>query len=85
MSADVWNEECLGTLLRALRPAPTGWVVAATQLPRLRVVLDDLVERAEADAEFRAAVVADLEAAFSREGVEPTRLALDELRDRLAP
>jgi len=85
MSADAWNEERLGTLLRALRPAPTGWVDAATQLPRLRAVLDDLVERAEADAEFRAALVADLEAAFSREGIEPTDRALEELRDRLSP
>jgi len=85
MSADAWNEERLGTLLRALRPAPTGWVDAATQLPRLRAVLDDLVERAEADAEFRAALVADLEAAFSREGIEPTDRAIEELRDRLSP
>ena len=85
MSADAWNEERLGTLLRALRPAPTGWVDAATQLPRLRAVLDDLVERAEADAEFRAALVADLEAAFSREGIEPTDRAIEELRHRLSP
>jgi hypothetical protein len=84
MSADAWNEERLGTLLRALRPAPTGWVDAAAQLPRLRAVLDDLVGRAEADAEFRAALVADLEAAFSREGIEPTERALEELRHRLS-
>jgi hypothetical protein len=84
MRGDAWNEERLGALLRVLRPAPAGWVDAAAQLPRLRIVLDELVERAEADAEFRAALVADLEAAFSREGVEPTERALDELRARLA-
>jgi hypothetical protein len=85
MRANAWNEERLGELLRLLRPAPAGWVDAAAQLPRLRSVLDDLVERAEADAEFRAALVADLEAAFSREGVAPTERALDELRARLSP
>ena len=84
MSADAWNEERLGELLGLLRPAPAGWVDAASQLPRLRTVLDDLVERAEADAEFRAALVADLEAAFSRAGVEPTEQALEEIRSRLS-
>ena len=29
MSANAWNEERLGELLRLLRPAPTGWVAAA--------------------------------------------------------
>ena len=84
MNADAWNEERLGELLRALRPAPAGWAGAAAQLPRLRMVVNELVERAEADAKFRAALVADLEAAFSREGVVPTDRALDELRARLS-
>ena len=84
MSAIAWNEERLGELLRLLGPAPTGWVEAAAQLPRLRAVLDDLVERAEADAAFRAALVADLEAGLAREGVEPNERALSELRARLA-
>jgi hypothetical protein len=47
-------------------------------------VLDDLVARAEADAEFRAALVADLEATLAREGVEPSPRVLDELRRRIA-
>ena len=84
MSANAWNEERLGELLRLLRPAPTGWVEAAAQLPRLRAVFDDLVARAEADAAFRAELVADLEAALAREGVEPTERALVELRARLS-
>ena len=84
MSANAWNEERLGELLRLLRPAPDGWVEAAAELPRLRAVLDDLVERAEADAAFRAALVADLEAALAREGVEPTERTLTELRTRLS-
>jgi len=84
MSANAWNEERLGELLRLLVPAPIGWVEAAAQLPHLRTVLDDLVERAEADAAFRTALVADLEAALAREGVEPTERALGELRARLS-
>ena len=84
MSANAWNEERLGELLRLLRPAPTGWVEAASQLPRLRAVFDDLVARAEADAAFRAELIANLEAALAREGVEPTERALGELRARLS-
>jgi hypothetical protein len=84
MSANAWTEQRLGELLRLLRPAPTGWVEAAAQLPRLRAVLDDLVARAEADAAFRAAVVADLEAALSREGIEPTPATVRALALRLS-
>jgi hypothetical protein len=84
MSANAWNEERLGELLRLLRPAPEGWVEAAAQLPGLRAVLDDLVARAESDAAFREALVADLEATLAREGVEPTERTLTELRSRLS-
>jgi hypothetical protein len=84
MSENPWNEERLGVLLRLLRPAPRGWVEAAAELPRLRAVLDDLVERAETDAAFRATVVADLEAALAREGVEPTARLVRELQTRLS-
>ncbi len=83
MSAHSWNEERLAELLALLKPPPQGWVEAAAQLPALRAMLEDLVARAERDAEFRAALVADLEAALAREGVEPTRRVLDELRARL--
>jgi hypothetical protein len=83
MSDGAWNEERLGQLLRLLRPAPRGWVDAAAQLPRLRDVMDDLVRRAEEDAAFREALLADLEAALAGEGVEPTRRALTALRTRL--
>ncbi len=84
MSENAWNEERLAGLLRLLKPAPQGWVEAAAELPRLRAVLDDLVERAEADAVFRAALIADLEAVLAREGVEPTPRFVDALRSRLA-
>jgi hypothetical protein len=84
MSENAWNEERLAGLLRLLKPAPQGWVEAAAELPRLRAVLDDLVERAEADAAFRAALIADLEATLAREGVEPTPRLVAVLRTRLA-
>jgi hypothetical protein len=44
--------------------------------------MDDIVARAEQDAEFQAALVADLEAALAAEGYEPSRPLLDELRKR---
>ena len=79
MSENTWNEEDLGKLLGLLKPAPRAWVDAAAELPRLRAVLDDLVERAEADAAFRSVVIADLEAALAREGVQPTTRRLEVL------
>ena len=84
MSEAAWTEEELGRLLAALRPAPRGWVEAAAQLPHLRLVIDELVERAEADAAFRAALSADLESAVAGEGVEPTERIIRELRTRLS-
>ena len=84
MSAESpWNEERLAELLALLKPPPTGWIEAAAELPRLRVVLDDIVSRAEADAELRQALIADLEATLAREGVEPTPQIVDEVRKRL--
>ena len=78
------DEVRLGELLRALPPAPEGWVEAAQQLPRARAELDDIVSRAVADAEFRRALVEDLEAALRAEGYEPEAMPLDELRRRLS-
>jgi hypothetical protein len=79
-----YDIERLARLIGMLPPAPEAWVRAAQELPAARRGLDQLVARAEADAEFRAALVADLEAALQAEGVEPTRLVLHELRRRLA-
>jgi hypothetical protein len=79
-----YDEERLAELLRALPPAPTGWVEAAQELPAARRSLSELVERARADADVRAAVVADLEAALAREGVEPIRPLIEELRRQLS-
>ena len=78
------NEERIGELLRLLPPAPAGWVTAAQELPLARVQLDALVERAAADAAFRASVVADLEVAIRATGVEPSAVVVEHLRKRLA-
>jgi hypothetical protein len=77
-------EERIGVLLRVLRPAPTGWVRAAQELPAARRTLDEIVYRAEADLAFREALVADLERALAAEGYEPGRRVVDELRARFA-
>jgi hypothetical protein len=79
-----YDEERLAKLLRTLPPAPEGWVRAAQELPRVRRELDDIVERAVADAEFRKALIADLEAALRSEGYEPDAVPLDELRKRIS-
>ena len=67
-----YDEELLGELLSLLPPAPTGWVQAAQELPQARRGLDEIVERARVDAEFRRLLLADLEAALAEAGYEPT-------------
>jgi hypothetical protein len=67
------NEETLAELLRALPPAPEGWVRAAQELPRSRRELDDIVARAVAD-----------EAALRDVGYAPDSLPLEELKRRLS-
>jgi len=78
-----YDEEKLGELLRMLSPAPEAWVRAAQELPTARAALDDLVARAEADAELRRRILDDLEAVLAAEGLEPGSALLAELRDRL--
>lgn len=79
-----FDEDRLAALLRVLPPAPEGWVRAAQELPLARRGLDQIVARAEADAEFRARLVADLEAALEVEGYERDPAVLEALRQRLA-
>ena len=80
-----YEETRVGELLRRLPPAPEAWVRAAQELPLARLGLDDLVRRAEEDAEFRARVVADLEAALRDEGLEPDPERVEALRRRFQP
>jgi hypothetical protein len=79
---NAYDHDALARLIAVLSPAPAGWVQAAQQLPAARKGIDELVARAEADASFRARLIADLESALAEEGVEPTPPILDELRER---
>jgi NADH:ubiquinone oxidoreductase subunit E len=79
-----YSEERLAELLRGLPPAPEGWVEAAQLLPRARQEIDEIVSRAEADRDFRAAVMADLEAALKSEGYEVDPSLLPALKERLS-
>jgi hypothetical protein len=79
-----YNEDRLADLIAALPPAPRAWVLAAQQLPTARAELDEIVARAEADADFRRALIADLESALAQAGYEPDRPLVDELRRRFA-
>ena len=79
---NAYDMERLTELIRALPLAPAGWVEAAQELPLARRGLDEIVARAEADAQFRAQLVADLESALAAEGIEPSPPLLDALRER---
>jgi len=79
-----YDSERLAALIGALPAAPPAWIAAAQELPTARRELDDLVARAEADAEFRARVIDDLEAAVAAEGIEPSPPILAALRERFA-
>ena len=79
-----YDYEQLGRLLGMLPPAPQGWVQAAQELPAARRGLDQLVARARADADARAAILADLETALQAEGVEPEPRVLERARRLLS-
>jgi len=79
-----YDEERLAELLRSLPPAPQGWVEAAQELPFVRAEIEDLVQRAVDDAEFRQALIADLEGALEQVGYEPTDVLVRALRERLS-
>lgn len=78
-----YHEERLGRLVGLLSPAPEGWVQAAQEIPAFRQMLDDIVARAEADQAFRAALIADLEAAIAEAGYEPEPRVVAEVRRQI--
>jgi len=78
-----YDEERIAASLRLLPPAPQGWVQAAQELPLARAAIESIVARAEADAAFRARLVADLEAAVEEAGYEATPAVLASIRLRL--
>ena len=80
----VYDEETLARLLRLLPPAPQASVAAAQQLPLARRGLDEIVARAQADAEFRAQLVADLDGALTAAGYEPDAALVEAVRSRLS-
>ena len=67
-----------------LPPAPPGWVQAAQELPQARGQLDEIVERARSDAEFRVRLIADLETALTSAGYVPRAALTAAVRARLA-
>ena len=77
-------EERIAQLIKALPSAPRGWVAAAQELPLARRGLDDIVARAEADAEFRQACLGDLESALAAAGYELDTELLAAVRRRLS-
>jgi regulator of protease activity HflC (stomatin/prohibitin superfamily) len=79
-----YDAEKLARLIGMLPPAPEGWVQAAQELPAARGEIDQIVARAQADAEFRAALLADLETALQAEGIEPEPRVVDKVRRLLA-
>ena len=81
---NAYDLETLAKLIAALPPAPEAWVEAAKELPLARQSIDEIVERAQADHEFRKALVADLESALAGAGYEPDPLLLESLRTRLS-
>jgi hypothetical protein len=78
------DEEQLGRLIGLLPPAPEGWVRAAQEIPAFRQMLDGIVARAEADAVFRRAAIADLEVAIADAGYEPEARVVAELRRQIS-
>jgi hypothetical protein len=75
-----YDEERIASVLRLLPAAPQGWVQAAQELPLARAAIESIVARAEADAAFRARLVADLEGALAEAGCEATPSVLASLR-----
>jgi len=79
-----YDEERIAELLRRLPPPPSGWIAAASELPTARAEIDGLVDRANADAAFRAAVLADIEAALAEAGVDPRPALVELVRRRVS-
>jgi hypothetical protein len=75
--------EEIAELLALLAPAPREWVLAAKELPPASELMDGIVARAEADGEYRARAIADVDAALREAGTEPVAPLLAELRRRL--
>jgi len=78
-----FNEEKLGEILSALPPAPEAWVKAAQELPRMQEGLAQIVERADADEDYRRRVIENPVAALEEADVVAHADAVEILRRRL--
>jgi hypothetical protein len=83
MMDEMYDEERIGELLRAMPQAPEAWVQTAAQLPAARRAIDQIAALAEVDATFREQALQDLEGALERAGLEPSPALVESLRDRL--
>jgi hypothetical protein len=77
------DEEHLGELLSALPPAPEPWVRTAKELPVAQQRLAEIVERAEADDDYRRRVVTDPESALEEADVVAHAENIEIIRRRL--
>jgi hypothetical protein len=83
MTENSMDEVRIAELLRELPPAPEAWLKAAQERPAIARAADQVLELAEADAEVRRTLIADLEAALRVAGHEPDPRLVDTLRRRL--
>lgn len=79
-----FSEEQLAEVIALLPAPPTSWVQAATELPRARAAVDELVTCAIADQQLRRAILADLEEALHDAGVDPRPDIVESVRARLS-
>lgn len=78
-----YDEEQLGELLSALPPAPEAWVQAAKELPVARLRLEEIVERARMDEDYRRRAVADPEKVLEEADVVAHIQNIEIIRRRL--
>jgi type VI protein secretion system component VasF len=80
-----YHEEQLGELLSALPPAPQAWVEAAKELPFARQRLEEIIDRAMADEDYRRRVVAEPERVLEEADVVAHAENVQIIRRRLDP
>jgi hypothetical protein len=78
-----YDEERLGDLLSSLPPAPEAWVKAAKEASLARRRLDEIVDRAKTDENYRRRVVADPERALEEADVVAHAENVEIIRKRL--
>lgn len=79
-----YTDQELAGLLRVLKPAPTSWVEAAQQIPRMKKQVAEVLPYLEEIAPDRASETAELEKAISAAGLTPEPQLLAELQRHIA-